>query len=32
MHGYTTKVRKAQKLVRVRVRRAVAKVLKEGAT
>jgi hypothetical protein len=32
MQGYTTKVRKAQKLVRVSVRRAVAKVSNEGAT
>jgi hypothetical protein len=32
MHGYTTKVMNAQKLVSVRVRRAIAKVSKEGAT
>jgi hypothetical protein len=32
MHGYTTKVMKAQKLVSVSVRRAVAKVSKDGAT
>jgi hypothetical protein len=32
MQGYKMKVMKAKKFVRVRVRRAVAKVSKEGAT